>query len=304
MTVSTTTGMILNIQKYSLHDGPGIRTTVFLKGCPLRCWWCHNPESQVKGPEIMSLPSRCLGCGTCQTVCPTDAISMVDGKAVIDRLKCTVCGECARVCGAEAKEIVGKEFTVEEVMAEVMKDRIFYDQSQGGVTFSGGEPLMQPKFLKELLVQSKEEGLETVVDTSGFAHWQVLEDIIPYTDLFLYDVKVMDDAKHQKYVGVSNKLILANLEKLAATGSKIRARIPIIPGVNDDEQNLRETGEFLAGLGIADVNVLPYHNMGADKYSRLGREYLLPELEAPTEETMERVVKTLASFGLNVKTGG
>lgn len=304
MTVPTITGMILNIQKYSLHDGPGIRTTVFLKGCPLSCWWCHNPESQATGPEIMCLPSRCLGCGTCQTVCPEDAISMVDGKAVIDRSRCTVCGECARVCGAQAKEIVGKEHSVEEVMAEVMKDRIFYDQSKGGVTFSGGEPLMQPRFLKELLVQSKDEGLETVVDTSGFAPWKVFEDIIPYTDLFLYDVKVMDDAKHQKYVGASNKLVLANLEKLAAAGSKIRARIPIIPGVNDDTRNLLETGKFLVKHGIKDVNVLPYHNMGADKYTRLGKEYLLPDLKAPTEEMMEKVVETLASLGLNVKTGG
>ncbi len=229
---------------------------------------------------------------------------MVDGKAVIDRSRCTVCGECARVCGAQAKEIVGKEHSVEEVMAEVMKDRIFYDQSKGGVTFSGGEPLMQPRFLKELLVQSKDEGLETVVDTSGFAPWKVFEDIIPYTDLFLYDVKVMDDAKHQKYVGASNKLVLANLEKLAAAGSKIRARIPIIPGVNDDTRNLLETGKFLVKHGIKDVNVLPYHNMGADKYTRLGKEYLLPDLKAPTEEMMEKVVETLASLGLNVKTGG
>ncbi len=304
MTGAPATGIVLNIQKYSLHDGPGIRTTVFLKGCPLSCWWCHNPESHLRGEEIMSWPSRCLGCGACQAVCPTGAISMVEGKAVIDRAKCTVCGECARVCGASAKEMVGKVLTSDQVMTEVMKDRIFYDESGGGVTFSGGEPLMQPQFLKELLMKSKEEGLETTVDTSGLANWAVLRDIAPFTDLFLYDVKVMDDHKHQKYIGASNKVVLENLEKLVGLGSRVRARIPIIPGVNDDDRNLRQTGEFLSRIGIRDVNVLPYHSMGSDKYSRLQKEYLLKDLKAPTDDTMKRVTRVLSSLGLNVKTGG
>ncbi len=298
------TGCVFNIQKYSLHDGPGIRTTVFLKGCPLDCWWCHNPESRRLGREIMSWPSRCMGCGSCADVCPTGAITMVEGVAIIDREKCNLCGKCAEVCGAGAKEVVGEELTVAQVMAEVMKDSVFYEQSGGGVTFSGGEPLMQPEFLEQLLLKCKEEELHTALDTCGFAPWSVFERIIPLTDLFLYDVKMMDDEKHRQYTGASNRLILDNLRKLAATEGEIWARIPIIPGINDDHQNLVQTGEFLAEIGLRDVNILPYHSMGEDKYRRLQEDYRLKDLKPPTDDAMKRVSKVLSSYGLNVKTGG
>ncbi|MGI6619997.1 MAG: glycyl-radical enzyme activating protein [Bacillota bacterium] len=301
-------GIIFNIQKYSVHDGPGIRTTVFLKGCPLRCKWCHNPEGLSCGPELVVFQTRCVGCGMCVRACPTGAVSLSRNTSVrisvTDRAKCTVCGRCAGVCPTQAREVAGTPTTPDWVMEQVLKDRIFYEQSGGGVTFSGGEPLMQPGFLLELLKRCKAEGLHTAVDTSGYVPWDSLEQTAPLTDLFLYDIKLMDSIRHLEYTGVSNQPILDNLERLSRAHNAVIARIPVIPGVNDDAGNIEATGQFLAGLGIMKASILPYHNIGSDKYARLGKRYALKHIERPSDEAIWRLKDRLEGFGLAVKIGG
>lgn len=269
--MSLARGTVFDIQRYSLHDGPGIRTTVFLKGCPLRCLWCHNPESQDMSPEVIYRESGGEG-------------------------------------RPGTRDIAGRVMSTSQVMSEIVKDRIFYDESGGGVTFSGGEPLMQPEFLKDLLEECKEEGLGTTIDTSGFAPWQAIVPLIPLVDTFLYDVKLMDELNHRRYVGASNEVILANLARLVPaareSGKRVLARVPLIPGINDDEENIRSTGEFLRDCSVSQVSVLPYHRMGAEKHRRLGRKYQLPGLSPPSDEALRRTVGTLAGFGLSVRVGG
>ena len=315
-------GTVFNIQKYSLHDGPGIRTTVFLKGCPLCCPWCHNPESQKPEPEVIFFETRCVGCGSCVKVCPAGVAgnfltTLANSRTVCDtnihsppasHAGCTACGLCVQACAYGAREVVGKSMSADEVMSEVLRDRIFYDQSGGGVTFSGGEPMMQPEFLRELLLRCRAEGLRTTVDTSGFAAWEAFEAVVPLVDVFLYDVKLMDETRHRQYVGTPNRLILDNLRRLAplasSLGKAVLARVPLIPGINDDVLNIESTGEFLQECGIRQVSVLPYHQMGIEKYRRLGREYGLPGIAPPSEEAVKRVVDTLGGYGLSVKVGG
>lgn len=297
-------GVIFNFQRYSVHDGPGIRTTVFLKGCPLNCWWCHNPESQDIKPEIMFWERRCIRCLACVKSCGHGAISEKDGRPNFTKEKCESCGSCEKSCPAKAREAVGKIVTADFVMKEVLKDRIFFDESKGGVTFSGGEPLMQPEFLYELLDRCREEYIHTVLDTSGFASWEVLERISTKVDLFLYDIKIMDCEKHRKYTGVPNDIILENLRRLSEKRCSIFARIPIITGINDDLENIKSTGEFLSHLYIQQVNILPYHNMAMDKYNRLSKEYKLNDVTVPEDSRMSMISQTLEEYGLNVKIGG
>jgi pyruvate formate lyase activating enzyme len=300
-----TTGIVFDIKKFSIHDGPGIRTTIFFKGCPLSCWWCHNPEGQSPQPELVLRESRCIGCGACLEVCDQGAISW-DGDVVsTDREKCVLSGACVEVCYAEAREMVGQEMTVAEVMAEIGRDIAFYDQSGGGVTFSGGEPLLQRDFLLALLRACKEEEIHTAVDTCGFATWETLDSIRKHVDLFLYDLKLMDDAKHRKFTGVSNELILKNLQRLSAQGHDIFLRVPIIPGINDDAENIRQIGTFAAALPhLKRVDILPYHRAAAEKYNRLNKIYGLPETRPPSDEKMAEITQILRGFGLQVKTGG
>jgi pyruvate formate lyase activating enzyme len=298
-------GLVFNIQKYSIQDGPGIRTTVFLKGCPLRCWWCHNPESLSPKPEIVILEARCQLCGECLQVCPNHAIFAENGGFKYDLEACALCGSCVEACPSGARQMVGTRMTVSEVMAEILKDRIFYDDSRGGVTFSGGEPLMQPRFLRDLLTACRAQGIHTTVDTCGFGPREYLLSIAPLTDLFLYDLKVIDEAAHLKYTGVSNSSILENLLGLGRVHSNIWIRMPLIPGLNDDDGQLEATARFAVSiLGVRQINVLPYHKTAIHKFRRLGRPYQLGQIPDPTPEHLEKVRQKLGAFGLTVTKGG
>ncbi|WP_308894967.1 glycyl-radical enzyme activating protein [Candidatus Desulfosporosinus nitrosoreducens] len=300
-----TKGNIINIMKYSIHDGPGIRTAVFFKGCPLNCQWCHNPESQRYDQELFYWPDRCIGCGQCLANCPNGAIRTLSGKLEFRRDLCKVCGACCKVCHAGARSLVAKRMSVSEVMAEVEKDLIFYDESGGGVTFTGGEAMMQPAFLAELLKACRKKEIHTAVETCGFVKPEILQTISAEADLFLYDLKLMDSQKHQAYTGAANDLVLANLRWLAERQAEVLVRVPVIPGCNDDQENLHQLGEFLTSLPrVKELHLLPYHRAGVDKYKRLGREYLLPEVQAPENEQMERIKETLEEYGLKVKIGG
>ena len=299
-----TIGIIFNIQRYSIHDGPGIRTTVFLKGCPLNCWWCQNPESQLSGQEMLFWGVRCIGCGACSTICPSNAIQIKNGIPVTEKEKCILCGKCTEKCPALAREMIGKKLTTEEVTKEIEKDLVFYEESGGGVTFSGGEPLGQSEFLEGLLNGCREKKIHTAVDISGYISWRILKKIIPKVDLFLYDLKIMDSERHKKYTGVFNEIILENLKKLSSVHNNIFIRFPVIPGINDDYQNIKETGEFLSSLKIAQVNILPYHYMGIDKYGRLGRTYKLVTTQPPSEEKLSEIAAILSKFNLKVKLRG
>ncbi len=303
--MSLKTGIIFDIQRFSIHDGPGIRTTVFFKGCPLRCWWCHNPEGQAPVRELMLREDRCIRCLECLKACENGAISQSDGTLTTALDKCTRCGNCAQVCPSGAREIIGREVTVSQVMAEVVKDIIFYDQSGGGVTFSGGEPLSQPDFLGGLLRESREREIHTAVDTSGCAPFSILSRICGDVDLFLYDIKLMDDEKHRQYTSVSNGLILKNLQELSQKGHQIIVRVPVVPGINDDEENVSKLGEFVASLTHPpQVHLLGYHKLGLEKYRRLRRVWNLPETKPPSADRVAEIAATLRRFGLQVTIGG
>ncbi|MGD2178267.1 MAG: glycyl-radical enzyme activating protein [Anaerolineae bacterium] len=296
-------GVIFDIKKFSIHDGPGIRTTVFLKGCPLACWWCHNPEGQAEQPELILRSERCISCGACLDVCEREVIVVRGDVIVTERERCAVCGDCVEACYAEARELVGRRMTIDQVMAEIERDVAFYDQSGGGVTFSGGEPLAQPEFLHALLRACKARGLHTTLDTCGFAAWDVLDSVREEVDLFLYDLKLTDDARHRTFTGVSNEPILANLQGLSRRGHHIVLRIPIIPGINDDEENLRQIAMFAEALpSLERVDLLPYHRIGRDKYQRLGKVCRMAEVDAPIHERLAEVARTMRELGLQVQT--
>jgi pyruvate formate lyase activating enzyme len=299
-------GLVFDIKKFAVHDGPGIRTTVFLKGCPLHCWWCHNPESIKREKELVLFENKCIGCGECFKVCPNEAHEILpDGERVYHKERCILCGKCVDICYAEALVMEGKEMTVEEVMVELRKDIPFYENSNGGITLSGGEPMFQHEFALAILKQCKAEGLHTAIDTSGQVSWGVYERILPYVDLVLYDFKHIDAAAHKKYTGVSNELILDNLVKMSEYGVPIEIRIPIIPGINDSKKDVVSAAMFLSTLeNITWVELLPYHRLGESKYSRLGEEYKLDGLETPSKEQMNEIAEWIRSYGLEVHVGG
>ncbi len=272
-------GLVLNIQRYCLHDGPGIRTTVFLKGCPLRCAWCHNPESQASHPELMYFSSLCVGCGRCAEVCPAGChVFSEDGLHRYHPESCVGCGRCAEVCLSKALELKGREMTASEVLAEVMKDASFFENSGGGMTVSGGEPLFQPDFLLELLQDAKARGLHTAIETSGFGKAEELRRIAPYVDLFLYDDKLTDPELHRRWTGGAQEVVLQNLELLNELGAKVILRCPIIPGVNDQEEHYRGIEALAASLeAVIGVEYEPYHDYGRSKAEALGRRYRMPE---------------------------
>jgi len=298
-------GLVFHVQKYSIHDGPGIRTTVFLKGCPLCCAWCHNPESQLARPEVVVVENRCAGCGECRRACPFGESAPGQGAMPAEAAQCLLCGQCAEACPTGARHIIGQRRTIAEIMEAVLRDRVFYEESGGGVTFSGGEPLTQPGFLKSLLEACRAEGLRTAVDTCGFACTEVLLEVAGLSDLVLYDLKLMDDARHRQYTGVSNGPILANLRALAQAHRNIWLRVPVIPGINDREEDWQAAAGFAAGLqGLRQVNLLPYHNLGLSKSRRRSHPESLGNAATPGPEQMERAAEYFRQCGLDVKVGG
>lgn len=295
---------IFNIQKFSVNDGPGIRTTVFFKGCPLACAWCHNPESIHPHPELVCFDKKCMGCHLCLNVCKQSALLADGHKIKIDRSKCIRCGTCTEVCPTEALQMAGKLMTLDEIMKEIEKDFVFYQQSGGGVTFSGGEPMVQIDALEALLKLSKARGLHTAVDTSGHAMWQDFERILDYTDLFLFDIKHLEEETHKHYTGVSNKIIIENLRQLSERKAAIGLRVPVIPGVNDGDAHIDALGMLLSSLHIQRIFLLPYHGIARSKYERLGQSYSLEGMAEPTPLDMENIKKRLEKYGLMVSIGG
>lgn len=298
-------GRIFDIQRFSIHDGPGIRTTVFLKGCPLRCLWCHNPEGISPKPQLSYLPDKCIGCGECFKVCPEGAFEKgppvaMGPKAVLDRARCTSCGACAPVCDPKALEMVGLEVSVDEILAIVLRDREYYEHSGGGMTLSGGEPLFQPEFAEALLRAAKQHRLHTVVETSGYAEWKVFEAVRPFVDLFLYDYKETDPALHESFIGKSNQLILENLRKLHAAGAGILLRCPVIPEFNARSEHLDGIAALARELPrLKGVELLPYHRLGRAKLNRFGLYTRMPDSVAPPDrKTVDGWVARLESRGV------
>ena len=299
------TGTVFDIKKFALHDGPGLRTTIFLKGCPLACSWCHNPEGMASQPHRIYRAERCLGCGHCVETCPQQALDLGPGGLTHHARQCVCCSACAKACPAEAVELIGTKVTVNQVLAEVEKDRVFYDESGGGVTFSGGEPLMQTEFLLALLEGCGKRELHRVVDTTGFAPAEVILKVARQSELLLYDLKHMDSQRHKALTGVPNERILANLQRLAQAGVPLWVRMPIIPGLNDDTANLGATGRFIAQLpGPPLLNILPFHGAAKGKYQRLTQTFTVAGVAPPTADQITAIARFMRDFGLPVTIGG
>ena len=298
------TGRIFDVQRFAIHDGPGIRTTVFLKGCPLRCWWCHNPEGVVAGTQLSYEVDKCTGCGSCFDVCEHGAHRMVDDEHVVDRQVCVVCGNCADRCRGQALEAVGRDATVAEVLDEVRRDEPFYETSGGGMTLSGGEPLLQVDFCEALLSAGKEAGLHCAIQTCGYGPWERYERILTDVDMVLFDLKETDPERHVEYTGVGNELILDNLRALHDAGVGILLRLPIVPGLNDRPEHFRAVAGIAADLpGLLGVEIMPYHRLGLSKIQRFGLRQPPPHLlatETPDASTVRGWAATLAGFGAHV----
>jgi len=282
-------GRIFDIQRFSIHDGPGIRTTVFLKGCNLRCGWCHNPESVSPHAEIQRFPNKCIGCGACVRACPNNTFGQAEGRTVWDRGKCTGCGRCAELCYTGSRRLFGRTVSVDQVLGEVLADKGFYKET-GGMTVSGGEPLLQADFLAELLARAGGEGIHTAVDTAGHVPWSTFERVLALTDLFLYDVKLVDAARHQEATGVSNSLILKNLDRLCGSGARIWVRIPCIPGFNAEDASMEALAELLAPYTphLERVELLSFHKLGGGKHESLDQTYAYGNADLIPKERLER----------------
>ena len=298
--------LIFDIKRYAINDGPGIRITIFLKGCPLSCKWCHNPESQLPEVQRFYTASKCIGSQDCIEVCPNDALTLTKNGIVTDYELCKLCGKCADACPTKAIEMVGRLYEVDELMKIIDREKVHIEQSGGGVTFSGGEPLMHPDFLIEMLDACGKKNLHRTVDTSGFADTKILLEVAKHTDLFLYDLKLMDSENHKKWTGVSNQLILKNLKLLSKTGTNINIRIPLIKNVNTDIEELTEMAKFISELPgeTPVVNLLTYHNIAANKYNKLGSVYNELNMAEPSEKEQIHAVEIFKQFGVDVEIGG
>jgi pyruvate formate lyase activating enzyme len=308
-------GVVFNIQRFSIHDGPGIRTTVFLKGCPLSCFWCHNPEGRHAYAELQYHPDRCIACGACVEACPNHAHALRDGVHVFDRDRCRNSFDCVATCYSNALEIAGRAMTVDQVMEEVLRDRAFYHET-GGVTLSGGEPALAGDFAGEVLARSKAEGLHTAIETCGACQWSALEALLPVTDLVMMDLKVVPSGRHKEVTGAGNDRILENARRLARTEKPLIFRTPIVPSVNDSEGEIQAIVSFLkelagtrpgngsSGGATLRYELLPFHRLASDKYASLGMTYTAASLHPPTRDTMERLLTIARSNGLDARIGG
>lgn len=299
-------GLIFDIERNAFVDGPGIRTVVFFKGCPLRCKWCHNPESQAAIPQLMYTKTFCIGCGSCLSACPKQAITATANGLQVNRDTCNLCGECVGVCYAKCWSIIGEWMSVEEVVEQVLKNSVYYQFSEGGVTISGGEPLFQAEFLINLLRRLKEEGINVALDTSGYATWETLKQVVPYTDLLLYDLKHLNSAVHMKLTSVPNELILDNLRSLVNMQKKVLIRIPIVPGLNDSADNIKSIASFIAEQvpKVEGVELLPFTRLGASKYQRLGLPNPCEGIATPPLDQMQKLSEYFSARNINVKIGG
>lgn len=301
-----TEALVFDVKRFAINDGPGIRVTIFLKGCPLSCRWCHNPESISGKVQKMYSVSKCIGCGECVRICPLEACELTPDGIVTETEICTGCGMCADVCPAQATEMSGRYESVSDLMSVIENERPFFDQSGGGVTFSGGEPLLYPGFLKEILDACGELRIHRTVDTSGLVSTRTLLEVAEKTDLFLYDLKLMDSGKHKEWTGVGNRRILQNLIVLAETGADIQIRIPLISGVNTHEENIDATAEFVAALPgpLKRINLLPYHDVAEGKSAKLGTTRDTQSMQTPEKPELERIIEQFAAHGLTASVGG
>lgn len=295
---------IFNLQKFSVHDGPGIRTTVFFKGCPLRCLWCHNPESQNFHKELLYDSAACTQCSRCVRGCPEQAVTLTQAAVYTDKTKCKACGACTDTCLACARTVAGRSAGIAELLTEIEKDIVFYEQSGGGVTFSGGEPCCQPEVLEQLARECRLRGIHVTIDTCGHVPFNTLERLLGVTDLFLYDLKHLDPDIHRQYTGQDNTLILSNLRRLAAAGANIHLRLPLIAKVNDDHTHIQAVIAFARSLHIHQVSLLPYHNTGSSKYQRLGSVYAAENMSPPSPERLHEIKSCFAAAAFQVGIGG
>jgi pyruvate formate lyase activating enzyme len=299
------TRSVLNIQRMTVHNGPGMRTLIIFKGCPLRCLWCSTPESQQSGPEIAVYPGQCIHCNKCLSVCPQNAIDFNNDSVNIDRTKCNNCGKCVDVCNAEALRLMGQSMTIDKLIEEVKKDSVMYRHSGGGVTISGGEPLLDYEFNREFLPALKNEGINIGVDTSGYVPWSHIEPLLSYIDFFLWDIKIMDQLAHKKLTGVSNELILSNARRISEKNGALFIRIPLIPGYNDSEANIKATCIFSRSLdSVVQLDLLPLHHLGKSRYECLNRPYLIADLPLIQDDALNNLKRMVESFGLKCTIGG
>jgi len=298
--------LIFDIKRYAINDGPGIRIVVFFKGCNLHCAWCHNPESISAKVEKMYAPAKCIKCGSCVEACSENAITLTPYGIITDPELCKICGKCAKVCPTKAIEMSGKVMSVSEIIDLIEKERIFFDQSGGGVTFSGGEPLVHKKMLIELLDECGKRGIHRAVDTAGNVSTETILEVAKRTDLFLYDLKMMDSALHKKWITAGNGKILQNLIAIADVGAHFIIRIPVIGGINDTDENIRQTAKFISELAgdKKEIHLLPYHSVAQNKYIKLGKPDNFEKLREPDKETLERAIAKFGEYGIRASVGG